>query len=256
MDIHIHIDDRLVTALKRLLGGRRGVLVAAAGVLVAAGALYATSATPPNTFVAGTTISSAAVNTQFQQLYGAVAALEASNAQALATATSLAAEVTTLQAPPGTIVAFGGVNVPAGWRLCDGSEVSRIGPFAPLFAAVGIAYGPGDGVTTFDLPDFRGMFLRGHDGGAGKDPDRATRTAVKPGAATGDNVGSVQGFDIENHKHPIYANSVSSGGGGPVQWGLASNNYDHGLSNLFPGAGGPFRPPSAGRLRSTPWSSP
>jgi microcystin-dependent protein len=42
----------------------------------------------------------------------------------------------------------------AGWLLCDGSTVSRT-THAALFLAIGVAYGSGDGSTTFTLPDFR-----------------------------------------------------------------------------------------------------
>lgn len=40
---------------------------------------------------------------------------------------------------------------PARWILCDGSNVSR-GTYPLLFRAIGIAYGSGDGSTTFTLP--------------------------------------------------------------------------------------------------------
>ena len=43
-------------------------------------------------------------------------------------------------------------GIPSGWLLCDGSQVSR-GTYAALFAIVGVIYGVGDGVTTFNLPN-------------------------------------------------------------------------------------------------------
>lgn len=48
---------------------------------------------------------------------------------------------------------------PTGWLLCNGSAVSRT-TYANLFAAIGTNYGAGDGSTTFNVPDFRGTFLR------------------------------------------------------------------------------------------------
>ena len=102
--------------------------------------------------------------------------------------------------PPGTVVAYAGTTPPAGWLLCDGSTLSRT-QYARLFAAIGTAHGAGNTVTTFNLPDYRGRFLRGRDGGAGRDPDRATRAAVNTGGNTGDNVGSVQLDQIQTHKH-------------------------------------------------------
>lgn len=62
--------------------------------------------------------------------------------------------------PPGTIAPFAGGTVPSGWLLCDGSTASR-STYSALFAAVGTAHGSGDGSSTFNLPDYRGQFLRG-----------------------------------------------------------------------------------------------
>lgn len=102
--------------------------------------------------------------------------------------------------PPGTVIAFGGSTTPKGWLLCDGSDVSRT-KYASLFAAIGIAWGSGDGATTFALPDLRGRFLRGVDQGAGRDPDSAARTASAPGGNAGDAVGSVQLDMFKRHNH-------------------------------------------------------
>ena len=69
--------------------------------------------------------------------------------------------------PPGTIVAFGGQTPPPGWLLADGSEVSRT-QFPALYAAIGVTYGPGNGSTTFNLPDLRGRAPVDADGGANR----------------------------------------------------------------------------------------
>lgn len=63
-------------------------------------------------------------------------------------------------APLGVINPFGGANAPEGWLLCDGQAISRA-DYADLFAVIGTAFGSGDGSTTFNIPDFRGEFLRG-----------------------------------------------------------------------------------------------
>lgn len=124
--------------------------------------------TVPNVFADGETLSAAKLNANFQ---------------ALADAGSV---------PAGTIVAFGGSTPPSGWLLCDGSQVSR-STYSSLYTAIGNAYGSGDGSSSFHLPDFRGRFLRGVDGSANVDPDKATRTAMNAGSNTGNLVGSVQG---------------------------------------------------------------
>lgn len=72
--------------------------------------------------------------------------------------------VSEAKVPAGCVMAFaGGGTAPAGWFICDGHEVSR-GEHPELFAAIGVTYGDGDGSTTFNLPDFRGRFLRGYLG--------------------------------------------------------------------------------------------
>ncbi len=60
----------------------------------------------------------------------------------------------------GIITATGRTTAPLGWHLCDGSAISR-STFASLFAAIGTAYGVGDGSTTFNVPDLRQRFPLG-----------------------------------------------------------------------------------------------
>ncbi len=98
--------------------------------------------------------------------------------------------------PPGTIAAFAGATAPPGWLICDGSAVSRT-TFLPLFTAIGVAWGTGDSVNTFNLPDLRGRFLRGVDGGAGNDPDAGARASTAGGNG-GDLVGSRQEDALQN----------------------------------------------------------
>ena len=105
--------------------------------------------------------------------------------------------------PPGTILSFGGapdVDQPQGYLPCDGRAVDRT-TYADLFAAIGTAWGSGDGSTTFNVPDLRGRFLRGQDAGAGRDPDVAGRQAANPGGNFGDSVGSVQADEFRSHVH-------------------------------------------------------
>lgn len=54
-----------------------------------------------------------------------------------------------------------------GWLSCDGAAVSRT-TYASLFAAIGTAYGVGDGSTTFNVPDMRGRVPVGVDGAANR----------------------------------------------------------------------------------------
>lgn len=50
--------------------------------------------------------------------------------------------------------------IPVGYLYLDGSLVSRT-QYAKLFAAIGISFGAGDGLTTFKIPDFRGCVMKG-----------------------------------------------------------------------------------------------
>ena len=60
--------------------------------------------------------------------------------------------------PAGTVIAYAGKGVPDGYLLCNGDSVDK-DRYPALFAAIEYTYG-GSG-TSFWLPDFRGMFLRG-----------------------------------------------------------------------------------------------
>lgn len=91
----------------------------------------------------------------------------------------------------GEVIAYAGIATPPNFLACNGTAVSRV-QYSALFAAIGITHGQGDGSTTFNLPDYRGRFLRGVANGSALDPDRASRTAMATGGNTGDNVGSVQ----------------------------------------------------------------
>lgn len=61
---------------------------------------------------------------------------------------------------PGVMWPYAGAIAPPGWLPCDGAAVSRT-TYAALFAAIGVTFGPGDGSTTFTLPDTRGRVLLG-----------------------------------------------------------------------------------------------
>ena len=57
--------------------------------------------------------------------------------------------------PSGALLDFAGSVAPVGFLLCDGAAVSRT-TYSDLFAAVGTVYGPGNGTTTFNIPNFNG----------------------------------------------------------------------------------------------------
>lgn len=88
---------------------------------------------------------------------------------------------------------------PSGWLERDGSAVSRT-VYADLFAIIGTTYGVGDGTTTFNLPDDRGLFERGWDHGRGYDSGRV--------------FGSEQADDLKAHTHLQSSSPTASGTNG------------------------------------------
>jgi microcystin-dependent protein len=78
-----------------------------------------------------------------------------------------------LSLPAGTLVPFAGATAPNEWLLCYGQAISRA-TYAALFAAIGTAWGAGDGSTTFNLPDLRGRALFGKDDMGGAAANRLT----------------------------------------------------------------------------------
>jgi hypothetical protein len=97
--------------------------------------------------------------------------------------------------PIGAIIAFPGASGPPSnqyWALCNGASQSITGAYGQLFEAIGYANGGSSESGMFNLPDYRGRFMRGTDNGAGNDPDASSRTAMNPGGNPRDAVGSIQ----------------------------------------------------------------
>lgn len=103
--------------------------------------------------------------------------------------------------PAGTVAPFGGeaTQVPRGWILCDGRELASAA-YPRLYKAIGKAWGSST-VDKFRVPDLQGLFLRGVDGTANRDPDKASRSAIAPGGNGGMNVGSYQEDQFKSHVH-------------------------------------------------------
>jgi microcystin-dependent protein len=97
--------------------------------------------------------------------------------------------------------------------LCDGRALNRTDArFTALFNQIGSSWG-GDGVNLFNIPDLRGLFLRGVDNGTGRDPDVASRTASNPGGHTGNLVGSVQPDQLRVHQHTTHGVHLEASAG-------------------------------------------
>lgn len=103
----------------------------------------------------------------------------------------------------GAVSAFAMPTPPTGWLVCDGSTVSRT-EYADLFATIGTLWGHGDEVTTFNLPDLRGEFVRGFDAGRGVDDGRAFASA--------------QNDELKSHRHEIPTAVRTSSYGAISEW--------------------------------------
>lgn len=138
--------------------------------------------------------------------------------------------------PAGTILPYAGDTAPAGWLICDGTALNR-NTYATLFAVVGTRFGYGDS-SNFRIPDLRGQFLRGRDGGVGRDPDRNSRTAMNSGGATGDAVGSVQGDQFRSHRHGVPIDSNGSNADNPTLNQTSGSDENYSLTPGTDSAGG------------------
>ncbi len=113
----------------------------------------------------------------------------------------------TFQMPVGSIIPYAGTRSAAesleaeGWYICDGRQLPST-DYGLLYTAIGNNWG-GD-ASNFNIPDLRGLFLRGLDertDGTTMDPDGNSRVALSAGGVGGRNVGSYQSDIIKDHKH-------------------------------------------------------
>ena len=121
----------------------------------------------------------------------------------------------------GQIIEFPSNLIPSNTLLCDGSEISR-DTYSELFSVINTIYGEGDGSTTFNIPDYRGTFLRCTGGNAaelGTAQGDAIRNitgqvSVRPGAQSTTTIISANGAFSINLDGGSSAGSGYSGGGG------------------------------------------
>lgn len=116
--------------------------------------------------------------------------------------------------PVGIISPYAGSSAPTNWLLCYGQAVSRT-TYALLFAAIGTAYGAGDGSTTFNVPDLRGRVVAGLDNMGGSAASRLTGisgsvSGTTLGASGGEEAHTLTTPEIPSHSHvQQYANAGS-----------------------------------------------
>jgi microcystin-dependent protein len=123
----------------------------------------------------------------------------------------------------GMLVPYAGAAAPTGWLLCFGQQISRT-TYADLFTAIGTAYGIGDGVTTFNIPDLRGRVIAGKDDMGATSADRLTN---QTGGLDGDVLGATGGAEthtLTTAELPAHTHSVPSGGSGSSNYALGGSS--------------------------------
>jgi hypothetical protein len=235
MMIRIIIDKKAQMFIKQYCSGMRLVCVGVILIMSISAMVYSAT-TIPNIFHAGDKISADEVNENFTALKNRLDELESVLSQAEG-------------APVGAIVPFAGVSgkVPEGWLICDGREISRFKEggtqFTELFNVIGVTWGVGDGSTTYNLPDLRGMFLRGANrviNGMGErsdiylDEDFPGRVWANELQQNEDGIGSYEMDEYKVHNHinnklDKYNKDIGSSGGNfqslVVDEGSMTENY-------------------------------
>ena len=154
--------------------------------------------------------------------------------------------------PPGQMAPFAMTTAPTGWLKANGAAVSRT-TYAALFAAIGTTWGVGNGSTTFNLPDWRGKFVRGYDDGRGVDVDRVfgapqtdlikshdhTATAANDGAhthtgtATSDGAHTHTGTATSSGAHTHTGTATSSGAHTHTGTAASSGAHTHSVTATY-----------------------
>ncbi len=122
--------------------------------------------------------------------------------------------------PIGSIVIWAGEEAPEGWQICRGQRKSK-NSNPDLYVAIGGYWNKdiGDNADFFQLPDLRGVFIRGVNGSRDDSyKDTGNRKSVTGKSIYNNTVGSFQSDGFESHQH----------GGGDHDHG--SGNHNHGLS--------------------------
>jgi microcystin-dependent protein len=144
---------------------------------------------------------------------------------------------------PGDLI-YSVATTRAGAVLCDGRAVSRSDPtYAALNAIAAAAnyaapWGPGDGSTTFTVPDYRGLAI------VMADPNGAHLPINKPalGAAFGVESYALGVSEMPSHLHGVYSAatgiSTTAAGIGVVAPFMLHGNAGQGTFNFGTGGGG------------------
>jgi microcystin-dependent protein len=111
--------------------------------------------------------------------------------------------------PTGAVLPFAGPSAPGGFLLCNGAAVSRT-TYAALWNAISSTFGPGDGSTTFNLPDLRQRFPLG-----------------VAASGTGNDLGETGGAIDHTHTGPSHTHTGPSHTHAIGTHGTTSDSHNH-----------------------------
>ena len=124
--------------------------------------------------------------------------------------------------PPGTMVQYLGSVAPSGWLFCRGQAISRTA-FPALFAAIGTTYGPGDGSTTFNLPNMERRMPIG----------KAASGSASALGQTGGAFDHVHSGPSHTHSGPSHTHSGPSHTHGYSSTSGSGGSHDHGAPDIL-----------------------
>lgn len=136
--------------------------------------------------------------------------------------------------PPGAIMAYGGSSAPTGWLLCNGDAVSRT-TYAALFAAIGTAFGVGDGSSTFNVPNLVGRVPAGVDSGSAR-----LDSFTSLGSTIGAKSVTLTATELPAHTHSLSVSGTTSSNGAHTHTGTTGNDspdHTHAFTADVGGAG-------------------
>lgn len=121
--------------------------------------------------------------------------------------------------PIGTVIPYASnKNIPTGFMICDGAEVSRT-TYSKLYSIIGDRYGYGDGKTTFNLPDLSGRVVVG--------VDKNDLDLYEHGIMSGEKEHTLIENEMPRHKHRIttWRNPTETTPQPTTGFGVTRNDY-------------------------------
>ena len=144
--------------------------------------------------------------------------------------------------PPGLVTAYVGLTSPDGWLICDGSVVSKL-DYPKLYIIIGdtfnkTTYSSSILDNNFNLPDYRGVFLRGY--GA---PGLNINMNMK---YTSSQLNTIQYSALQEHTHELvdpghthtYNMYYTKGDGKDIDYKSTRDGIDHCVYSGIGGWGG------------------